>query len=84
MYCAYLVVRGIWLNRNNNIPTNKDVEKYWQKRIALKHKYNRQVQSHSNDGNPYWVAKQCADKAGVYSKEYHDELTELNEKVNDQ
>ena len=62
----------------NKYVSSRDINKYYEKKIALDVKHRRTVPLYDKKGNPYTAAKQLADGAGVYSKEYHKELNELN------
>jgi len=84
--CFIIFVVLYFINKSrqyhkNKMPTAKDIQKYYGKRAALRHKYQSHVPSCSKDGNPYLTTKQAIDKVGVHSKEYHRELTALNKSV---
>jgi len=70
-----------WQHHKNNVPTTKNIQRYYGKRAELRHKYQSHVPLCGKDGNPYWTTKQAVDKVGVYNKEYHQELTELNKSI---
>ena len=60
--------------------SSRDIKKYYEQKIALDVKHRSKAPTHDKHGNPYTTTKQCADGVGVYSKEYHEELNELNKK----
>ena len=58
--------------------STRDINKYYKQKIALGVKHRAKVPHYDADGNLYTTTKQCADGVGVYSKEYHEELRDLN------
>ena len=66
-----------WRAYRDGTLSNKDIKKYYEKKFELDHRYRSKLPSHGKDGNPYFTTKQVADKAGIYSKAYHEELKKL-------
>ena len=73
-----LFVHRSWKLTKEKHVSSREINKYYEKKIALGVKHRRSVPSHDKNGNLYTTTKQIADGVGVYSKEYRKELRELN------
>ena len=83
LFIAFLIYLPIAFIResirlhNSDYVSTGDIHRYHKKKAALNVKYDSMVPKRDKLGNRYTAMRQCMNKVGRYSKEYHDELKDL-------